>query len=94
MNDIQAIPACDSRDRPAHFYGVHDFGANLPEPFGHSLRRNRNEARVCRGSPRAQHEDVVAAREKAISQIRDHHLGSAVILWRNLVIRRRDKSHS
>ena len=36
MNDIQAIVR-DSRDCPAHFYGVHDFGANLSESFWHSL---------------------------------------------------------
>ena len=94
MNDIHAIAARDSRDCPAHFYGVHDFGANLSESFWHSLRRNRDKPRVRRGSPRAEHEDVVATRDKAIGQIRDDRLGSAVILWRNLEIRRRDKSHS
>ena len=71
MNDIQAIQVSDSRDRPTHFYGVHDLGANLAESFGNSLRRNRDKPRVRRGSPRAENEDVVAARDKAISQIRN-----------------------
>ncbi len=94
MNDIHAIAARDSRDCPAHFYGVHDFGANLSESFWRSLRRNRDKPRVRRGSSRAEHEDVVATRDKTISQIRNDRLGSAVILWRNLEIRWRDKSHS
>ena len=38
MNDIQAIPVSESRDRPTHFYCVHDLGANLAKPFGNSLR--------------------------------------------------------
>jgi hypothetical protein len=94
MNDIQAIAVRNSRDCPAYFYGVHDLGANLSESFWHSLRRYRDKPRVRRGSPRTEHEDVVAARDKAIGQIRDDRLGSAVILWRNLEIGWRDKSHS
>jgi hypothetical protein len=63
MNDIQAIAVRDSRDRPAYLYGVHDFGANLSESFWHSLRRYCDKSRVRRGSPRTEHEDIVAARD-------------------------------
>ena len=38
VNDIQAIQVSKSLDRPTHFYGVHDLGANLANPIGNSVR--------------------------------------------------------
>ncbi len=38
MNDVQAIQVSKPRDRPTHFYGVHDLGPNLAKPFRNSVR--------------------------------------------------------